>query len=231
MTSNSQALLLKRTDYREADLVVTLFTTHYGKVQALARGAKNSRKRFAGALEPIYTLDVELDEPKRGDLFDLRTASVAVPRVHLSHDLDRLQAAGRILTWLRDALPERSREPELWELTSSLLASLDTPAPIHIDAAVAGFGLHLLTLLGWGLDFENCVKCGRPCPPTKPGTASASRGGLVCSGCGGGKTRLDAEFRQRLAEASQGQASLQPADAPIAQRLVEEALATHANLT
>lgn len=229
--SNRHALLLKRTDYREADLIVTLFSATHGKVRALARGARNSRKRFAGALEPIHTLDVDLDQPKRGDLFELRSSDVAIPRVHLSQDLDKLQGAGKVLGWLRDALPERHPEPELWELSSALLASLDAPQTRNTDVELGSFGLQFLVLLGWGLDFESCVKCGKSCPEGKPGTLSASHGGLVCTACGGGKTRLDAALRLRLSQAAQGAASLHVEDAPLTLRLVDEALATHANLT
>ena len=229
--SDGQALLLKRTDYREADVVVTLFTTAYGKVSALARGARNSRKRFGGSLEPIHTLDVDLDEPKRGDLFELRSATVLVPRLHLSQDLEKLQAAGKVLSWLRDALPERHPEAQLWDSTLGLLDALELGQDTATELSLATFGLHFLALLGWGLDFEACVKCGKVCPPGKPGTLSAARGGLVCTACGGGKTRLDAAQRVRLAETTQGLAALEPGDAGLALRLVEEALASHANLT
>jgi DNA repair protein RecO (recombination protein O) len=229
--SDRQALLLKRTDYREADLVVTLFTTTFGKVQALARGARNSRKRFGGSLEPIHTLDVELDEPKRGDLFELRSATVSVPRLYLSRDLEKLQAAGKVLGWLREALPERHREPQLWDLAVGLLDALESREGLDTDTTLATFGLHFLGVLGWGLDFESCVKCGKVCPPGKSGTVSASRGGLVCTSCGGAKTRLDADSRRRLSETSQGAATLEPNEAGLTLRLVEEALASHANLT
>lgn len=229
--SNPYALLLKRTDYRDADLIVTLFTTDFGKVQALARSARNSRKRFAGALEPVHTLLVELEVPKRGDLFELRSAEVYEPRVYLPQHLDRLQAAGKLLNWLREALPERSREPRLWELAVGLLDTLDSPQPVDVRTALTVVGLHLLSLLGWELDFEGCVRCGRSCPPNKPGTISATRGGLVCSSCGGGKTRLDAALRERLIQANRGVPALLAEDTDVALRLVEEALAAHANLT
>lgn len=229
--SDRQALLLKRTDYRETDLVVTLFTTSYGKISALARSARNSRRRFGGALEPLHTLDVDLNEPRRGELFELRAASVSVPRVNVQQDLEKLQAAGKVLGWLRQALPERHREPELWSSTVGLLDTLDSHGSLDADTTLAVFGLHFLNLLGWGLDFDSCVRCGRACPKDKSGTISASRGGLVCMACGGGKTRVDAELRRRLSETSQGNPTLQPDDARIALRLVDEALASHANLT
>ena len=46
----TQALVLRVTDYGEADRIVTLLTERYGKVSALARGARSSRRRFGAAL-------------------------------------------------------------------------------------------------------------------------------------------------------------------------------------
>lgn len=224
------ALLLKRTDFRELDVIVTLFTARYGKIQALARGARRSRKRFGGALEPIHTLDVDLQEPKRGDFFELSQASVLKPRLTLPQSLERLNAAGKLLSWLRKALPERSPEPELWHLANSLLDRLDGNEPPDPTLALGEFGLHFLQLLGWGITFDVCVRCARPCPPNKPGHVSATLGGLICANCGAGKTLLSAEQRHHFNQSSNGIPTLVAADARLALALVEEALATHADM-
>ena len=55
------ALLLRRTPYRDADLVLSLFTEQLGQVSALARAARKSQRRFGGSLEPFHTLHLELD--------------------------------------------------------------------------------------------------------------------------------------------------------------------------
>ena len=73
----TEALVLRRTPYREADLVVTLFTAELGQVSALARAARKSQRRFGGSLEPFHTLQTELDEPSGAELMTLRTAQNA----------------------------------------------------------------------------------------------------------------------------------------------------------
>lgn len=225
------ALLLKRTDFREVDVIVTLFTARYGKIQALARGARRSRKRFGGALEPIHTLDVELQEPKRGDFFELAQASVLEPRLKLPQSLERLQFAGKLLSWLRKALPERSPEPEIWRLSNDLLTRLDTNDAIDPALALSEFGLYFLQLLGWGITFDVCVRCGRPCPPSKPAHVTAAAGGLVCTNCGAGRTLLTAAQRERFNQSANGAQALLSGDARVALALVEEALAAHADMT
>ena len=109
--TTTRALVLKRVAYGESDLVVTLLTEELGRVSALARGARASQKRFGGSLEPMHTLRVRLDDRPRAELSVLRESSIDVPRTRLAIDLDKMQAAGRALGWVRRAAPPRSGGP------------------------------------------------------------------------------------------------------------------------
>ncbi len=230
-THDTHALLLRRVDYGESDLVLALFTEKLGRVSALARGARRSTKRFAGALEPLHTLEVRCDESRRGELFVLREARIVVPRTRLTGDLERMQAAGRALGWVRGAAPPRTREPEVWRILSNLLDLLseqqDGRAPLHLCAA----GLQLLAAFGWGLELSRCVRCGRPCPAEQAAMVDAAQGGLVCRACGGARLKLPARARARLRELSLGgEASLDAAELELALELVEQAMRAHAGL-
>jgi DNA repair protein RecO (recombination protein O) len=225
----TRALLLRRVDYGESDLVLALFTEKLGRLSALARGARRSSKRFGGALEPLHTLQLRCDEPRHGDLFVLREAEIAVPRAKLTSDLDRMQAAGKALSWVRRAAPPRTPEPEIWQLLENLLDALGEGESSDSGLRLAGAGLGLLAAFGWGIDFERCVRCGRQCPPTQPAMVDAAHGGLLCRSCGGARTRLSAEQRARLARAAAGEPSaLAASDAELALDLVEHAMRAHA---
>src|SRR5258707_167240 len=49
----TEAIVLRRTDFGEADRILTLFTPSYGKVRAIAKGARRTTSRLAGHLEPF----------------------------------------------------------------------------------------------------------------------------------------------------------------------------------
>src|SRR5260370_35101557 len=49
----TEAIVLRRTDFGEADRILTLFTPSYGKVRAIAKGARRTPSRLAGHLEPF----------------------------------------------------------------------------------------------------------------------------------------------------------------------------------
>jgi DNA repair protein RecO (recombination protein O) len=229
----AEALLLRRVEYGEADLVLTLLTRELGKVSALARGARKSSKRFGGVLEPMHTLAVDLDERPGAELFTLVEAKLKVPRAQLLGSLSALEAAGKALSWVRRAAPPRTPEAEPYAVLSTLLDRLNQPA---VGAELAGValaeaGLTLLASFGWGIDFERCVRCGRRALPTQSASVDAARGGLICRSCGGARLRLSADARDRMARAAQGETGvLTPADAPSALGVVEAALGAHAGI-
>lgn len=226
-THQSSALLLARVTYGEADLVVTLFTESLGRVSALARGARRSSKRFGGALEPIHTLRVSLDERSRGELVPLRETSIEVAREKLAGNLESLTVAGKALSWLRKAAPPRTPEPAAWDAIVQFLDLLERDPGRQSERLVA-LGMRMLEAFGWGLELSRCVRCGKLCPVEQTALVSPERGGLVCRACGGGPLRLASPTRQALMLAASGQDDALPAsDLPRALELVERALAAH----
>jgi recombinational DNA repair protein (RecF pathway) len=111
------------------------------------------------------------------------------------------------------------------------LDRLDSASAPDTSHTLAEYGLYFLQLLGWGITFDVCVRCGRSCPPNKSGHVTAAAGGLICAHCGIGKTLLSAEQRSRFEQTAHGVPGLLPTDARVALALVEEALASHADLT
>jgi DNA repair protein RecO (recombination protein O) len=222
--------------YAEADAIVTLFTEALGKVPAHARGVRKSSRRFAGALQPMHTLNVVLDERPGAELLVLREAAIARPRAHLIADLARMEAAGQALRWVRASSPTRTPEPEVWTELEVLLDRLDDPADdLPAAAHLAATGLRLLRAFGYGLELSSCVRCEKPCDAERSAYVDAPAGGLLCQACGGGRKavhhRLDARTRKRLAAAAAGRdAALMTEDTAIATSLVTEALSAHAGV-
>jgi len=48
----TEALVLRKVEYGDADLILSLYTESRGRISAIARSARKSRKRFTGALDP-----------------------------------------------------------------------------------------------------------------------------------------------------------------------------------
>lgn len=227
-TFTTRGLVLRRVDYAEADLVVTFMTQARGRVSAIARGARRSRRRFSGVLEPMHTLRLELVD--RGvELLTLSEAHLDQPRRTLQASYERLQAAGQALRWVRSAAPLDAPEPSIWATLVTLLDRLDdvaAQAPPELYLAEAG--LQLLAGLGWGLNLRECVRCSKRCDKGQSAMLSTRHGGLICRSCGGARILLEADLRERLLRAAEGHPeALDPRDVGLALRLVEEVLKYH----
>lgn len=209
---------------------MALFTESLGRVSALARRARASNRRGL-TLEPIHTLDVTLRERSGASLLSLSSATIAVPRTRLLSSFDRLESAGMALRWVRQATPVRTAEPDVWSILERFLDDLDQPTPPAAPTALLVVaGLLLLQALGYAIELDRCVSCGRPCPPDRSAHVDAARGGLVCRRCGGTGPALTGPARERLKLASRGVAALEPEDLQSAVALVETALLAHANV-
>jgi DNA repair protein RecO (recombination protein O) len=244
------ALVLRRTPYRDADLVVTLFTEALGQVSALARAARKSQRRFGGGLEPFHTLDAELDEAPGSELMTLTSVRVETARAHLYGHLGAMEAAGKFLNWIRQASPAHTPEPEVWQLSLACLDELnaasspEAPSPAApVDGAgiasrrgptviLATFGLQLLAASGWRLELEHCVLSGVRCPDGKSAMVDPERGGLVSRSEGGAPFLVNGAARARLIAAQDGQrGALDEEDAALGLELVERCLRAHAGLS
>jgi DNA repair protein RecO (recombination protein O) len=197
------AIVLRSVDYGEADRIITLLTRRRGRVSALARAARKSKRRFAGALEGFAWLSVELSFG-RGQLASLQTARVTRTFPRLLGDLTRLNTAGALLRMARDFLPEDVQEEETFEAVAGMLAALDE-ADVNCAAYEVQFRARFLGLCGVAPLLAACGGCGKVPAEGKAAGFDPRRGCLVCRACGGGTEVISARVRGMLMRAIEGE--------------------------
>lgn len=228
---DSTALLVRSVAYGESDLIATFFTPDAGQLACVVRGGKRSQKRFGGALEPIHELFVQIED-KGKELCVLKEARVGRIRHGVTANLEAMEAAGLALRWTRHLCPPRTAEPAVWRSLGALLDALDARAlggeGLFAREELATFGLRLLTDVGYALELDRCVRCGRPCPAGRSAFLDAEAGGLVCSSCGGARRVLRGSVREAAARAQRGEpTTLSHAEAGDVIGIVEDVMTVH----
>jgi DNA repair protein RecO (recombination protein O) len=199
VTTTTDALLLRAVDYRDADRVCTFFTHELGMVSAIARGAKSSKRRFGGMLEPYQVVRLEL-EAARGELMTLKKAEPVRAFPGILSELSRMEVAGAALAVLREAHPARMPDAPIFVATLQYLALVDA----HGDdsrAALLCFVLRVLGQSGLAPRFDVCGRSGEPVPPERPAYFDPVLGAVVGRRFGGGPFLLPAVLRARLSAA------------------------------
>lgn len=207
---HTRALLLKQVDTGEADRVVTLLTEDLGKVSAIARGARRSRKRFGAALALFVLAEAELRRRTTSNLHVLTGYQALEIHPGISRDIAAIAHASYATELVQVLCPEGHPEPALFELLLEMYALLTRETPTSERLRV--FELRVLRAAGLAPQLHSCVACGRDVfnEPEHLGL-DVGRGGVVCGECRRPDQTLGAEayttlfelLQMNLAEADQ----------------------------
>jgi DNA repair protein RecO (recombination protein O) len=181
----TQAIVLRQRKLGEADKIVTLYCSHYGKVDAVAKGVRRTKSRLAGHLEPL-TLGSYLIAEGR-DLDIVTQAETVDAFGTLREDLQRLSRGLYCAELVERLTPERSEGNPIFRLLHETLALLDREP--ELDLCVRRFEARLLDELGYRPNLETCAVCGKRLEPIE-NYWSATVGGAICTGCGDDSLRL-----------------------------------------
>ena len=89
----TDAIVIRCVDFSETSSIVTFFTKDFGKVTALAKGARRKKGPFESALDLLATCRIVFLH-KSGDVLDLLTEAKLQHRLRASEvDISRLYAS------------------------------------------------------------------------------------------------------------------------------------------
>jgi DNA repair protein RecO (recombination protein O) len=178
---------------------VTLLSEERGKLSAFARGARASRRRFGGALEPFTLLRAQLRERRGADMPTLESVDVLSGFGAIRGDLARIACAGYASELARELVRDAEPHPDLFRLLAAYLAQLDA-APAR-PAALRAFELGALRSAGLQPVLAGCARCGGGALGDAPAPFDPLQGGMLCPACAGSAAAGSARVRPATAAA------------------------------
>jgi DNA repair protein RecO (recombination protein O) len=176
------AIVLRHSDWGEADRILTLFTREMGKLRAVAKGARKMRSRKAGHLEPFTHVRLMLARGR--DLLIVTQAETVDAYLPLREDLIKTGYAAYVVELLdRFSYEEETESSIPFRLLAETLGRISQEPDAWL--AVRYYEMRLLDYLGFRPHLFYCANCERE---IKPGDQffSPSAGGVICPGCGNG---------------------------------------------
>lgn len=174
----SEAIVLRRQDFGEADRLLTLFTPGFGKIRVVAKGARRPQSRKAGHIESFMRTKMLF---ARGRNLDLVTqAELIEPYRPLREDLIRVTYASHVVELLDRFTAENDAHPELYQLLADALAWLAETRDLLLTTRY--YELRLLSLVGFQPQLFQCVGCGKVVQQVDQ-FFSTEMGGVLCPDC------------------------------------------------
>lgn len=179
--SKTEAIILRRLAYGEADLIVTFFSRDRGKMGGIARSAKKSQRRFGGAFEPGTLAEISYSERGVSNLANLSEAGVLRPMIGAMKTLPRIGAATRVIELALKFLQEHQPACDKFELLNKRLEYLCCNDPLAFDSV--SFDIEWLRLAGFGPNIAGCTICDESGAADSGWTFGFDQGGLLCGDC------------------------------------------------
>ncbi len=174
----TEAIVLARMDFKEADRIFTLYTPRRGKFRVIAKGVRRPLSRLGSHLE--YFTRCRLMLAKGRDLDTVTGAETVDAHLGLRSDLDAYGHASHLVELLNRLTQDRQENEAAYDL---LAASLKLLADgIDPFAVTRHYELALLGLLGYRPELYRCLGCGSEL--TAAANAFSPRlGGTLCPLC------------------------------------------------
>ncbi len=178
MNAVLRGLVLRETDYRDSDRIITLLTAERGRLSASCRRARRGSSDLKAGTQLLVCSDFSVYE-SRGR-YTVDAAEPVEQFLGLRKSIEALALASYFAELLECVTPEETPSGALLSDALNLLYALSRSMRPRAQIKAA-FELRLAALSGWMPDLSGCAGCGGEC--AEGGWLSVAGGELYCASC------------------------------------------------
>ncbi len=179
-TYRTEAIVIRRSDFGEADRLLTLFSVDHGKVRAIGKGARKPQSRKTGHVELFMRSRFLIAEGR--DLDIVTQAEMVEAYAPLRGDLVRATYASYAVELLDRFTVDEDAHRDIYDLLAAALGWFAREPADELLLPARFYELRLLSLTGFQPRLFNCTHCGEPIQEQDQ-AFSADLGGLLCPNC------------------------------------------------
>lgn len=150
----SEGIILNRTDYGEADRIITLLTPQQGKLRLMAKGVRRVKSKLAGGIE-LFSVSTVTYIQGRKELGTLISARLGRHYGGIVKDIQRTMTGYELIKRL-DKATEDQPETEYFDLLAASFEALEDTT-ISLDLIRLWFMMQLLRQGGHSPNLETDV--------------------------------------------------------------------------
>lgn len=178
MYEKTEGIVLRETEYKDSDKLLTVLTKDFGKITVRGRGIKSGRSKSKAAGQLLAFSEFSLYE--RQGKYTITETTVKEMFPELRKDIELLSLASYFAQVTETVAQENDPAPELLSLLLNSLYALSKLKKSQM-LVKAVFELRLSCIIGFLPDLRGCGICGKE----NPDRFNVSQGVLQCSSCRG----------------------------------------------
>jgi len=180
----TNAIVIRSLHYGESDKIVTFFTKDFGKIKAIAKGARRSKKRFQNALGLFSHLRLIFFDREGMGLVRAENCDILHTFSKIREDLKKIFYGNYYLELVNEMAGERETNTEAFNLLLYFLLTLEEKEAQ--EEWLRMFEIRMLSLFGYRPNMKRCGLCKREWDDLKEISFtffSPGMGALVCKSC------------------------------------------------
>ncbi|MGA8180878.1 MAG: DNA repair protein RecO [Desulfobacterales bacterium] len=181
---SSPAIMLRKKDFGDYDLIITLFTLKEGKITVIAKSAKKSTKRFGGILELFSALDVVYSIGQKKGLPILQEAALKQPFPSIRSSMLKTAYASYWTELINEWMENGQIDAILYQLFYHVLKKLDAGAAPEGALSIL-FQMRFMKMFGLAPNLQRCGICRTDIEKIKETKVifNLAKGAIICSQC------------------------------------------------
>ncbi len=125
---------------------MTWFTSRFGRVKTVAKGALRPKSRFAGMMDLFFECEISFARSAKSEIHTLREVVLRNPRENLRLDFPRVALGSYFVELIEHSTEPEQPAPEIFDLLERAFSHLDQTAASK--RAMLHFEKELVRLLG-----------------------------------------------------------------------------------
>ncbi len=183
---STDAILLKKIEYGDHDLILTFFSRSMGKISVIAKNAKQSVRRFSGTLDLFSNNHIQCVYPKKrkNALIILSSADLDTPFEKIRTDILKTAYACYWLEMIQWWLEEGKQQEKLYELLFFSLEALNDGF-MKTETINLLFQIRFMSISGFTPNMTACPGCGTALDDIEDKMVLFDfvEGGIICEKC------------------------------------------------
>ncbi|MBU3128464.1 DNA repair protein RecO [Clostridium tagluense] len=152
----TRAIVIKTQEFKESDKLVWLFTEELGKITAIAKGARKNKSKYVSSTLPCSYGEFILFKGK--NLYTINEVTIIDSFQQLLRDLTTITYASYFNELIDISMENEEVNSELFKDFVSAFYFIKNDV-MDIEVLARAFETKLLKATGYGLNFEQCVRC------------------------------------------------------------------------
>lgn len=175
-----KGIILKSTEYKEKDRMVTILTADSGIINFVAKGVAGKTSKNSFVSVPYMLCDFVLSQSH--GFYYLKDGLIIAGNSGIMNSLEAMAVAGHIADCVIDSVFQSDNSSAVYELVVYAYYALSTRTETY-RLVYASFNWKLLQILGLSLRYEYCNHCHNEIGKSVQYTLSYGEGSCFCNEC------------------------------------------------